>query len=74
MRTTIKTDGQGVRVIRDDGQTILLDDVGRCYRIYGPGKNQSIDVSHNIGDWAKFVRTARYWFRTDCLPIMDVHA
>ena len=73
MRTTIANEGHGLRVTRDDGESIFLYDIGRCYVLSGPGEYQSVNVSHGIGGWSRFVKSARRWFRSGELPILDVH-
>lgn len=75
MRTRIERDNQtgGTRItVVETGESVILADVGRCYRIYHPISGYTQDVAKGRG-WDSTLRQVRAWVRTGTLPILDTH-
>jgi hypothetical protein len=66
-------DGLHIQVI-ETGKEIILDDVGRCFRLFHlDGTGYAQDIAKSEG-WARTVRRIRKWVREGGVPIGDIHA
>ena len=71
-QTTVTNDRGDWRItLTSTGQSVLLADVGRCYRLFSDGG--SVDIA-KVLPWRRMINRVRRWMREGTMPIGDVHA